>query len=775
MMRRVKAAAAAAVLFLMFYAWGCAPKAVLKTPDAVVSEKEITVSPEEILQWRKMATEGENAQERAKGAFWAGQYHMNLKETESAIRYFSHNEAYYSDTVWGYVSILRLAEIYEETGSYNKVFEKMKVLLEKRHRFPEYTDNILAKLRDFLKKITADKLKQIYRKDMHPIINEYALYFICIADIKEGNIEDFTAHAKAFLMEYRDSVFYEEISAKFRQAVKYKPVNRHKIAAVFPLSGNASALTKIIKNGFDLALAEYNAGLPEEEKIRVFYIDENLPEKELDEQIVNAIEKENVITFVGPLYSKTVKRIIPILSSYNVALFSPTAAQPGLPKTSDYFFRNCGTAKGQSYAMAGYILENTDIKRIGSIYPDNSLGDTMTRFFEEKFSRGGGEIVRRAAYDPGISDLKEQIILMGGIDAMLLKSKKAEENRAISDLMGKYAERIMQRINAYMNLYRMPGSTGGGKEERVNIALLHFSPFGENIEKHEIDLEMTKRLSYAVAKNDNVRVHKQTVTNRAMENIGVAPADLDRDIALTIAHRTGSDILIWGRIEEEESNTLNANFLPEITFDDEGNTLTGYNFTKDDYHNYSVTITAIAASDEEIIDEIYFNYRKIKEPRINPLELDALYIPAEDKKMVLVKDQLKFYELMLPVFGSTISSGRYLSSFRESVEGFVYPSEFYINDPKETVQLFVSKFREKYAVTPNVIAANSYDLMNIVISIIDRRIESRESFKDILKGVRRYEGVTGMFSFDRYGDSVKNYYIMKIKEEEKFIEKVRGK
>ncbi|HDT15683.1 MAG TPA: hypothetical protein ENN55_05690 [Firmicutes bacterium] len=628
-----------------------------------------------------------------------------------------------------------------------------------------------------MKNMTADSLKQIYRKSLHSIIQEYALYFICMADLKEGNVTDFVVHAKAFLMEYRDSVFYEEISTRFRQAMRYKPVNRHKIAAIFPLTGNAAGITQIVKNGFDLALTEYNSGLPEEERISVIYIDENLPDRELDNSIINAIENENVITFVGPLYSRTVRRVVPVLSSYNVALFSPTAAQPGLPEESEYFFRNCGTAKGQSYAMARYILEDTEIRTMGAIYPDNSLGEAMTRYFEEKFTgrRGGGEIKRKVSYDPEKPDIKDQIIYMGGIDAMLLKSKRAEENRAISNLMERYAQRIVERINAYMNLYRMPGNIEREDDLGLNVALLHFSPSGENIERYEVDLEMTRRLSFAVARNEGVRVHRQVVTNKAMENIGVVPADLDREIALMIAHRTGSDILIWGRIAEEESNTLNANFLPEAVIDEWGNTKTGYNFTDDDYHNYSVTITVMTAADEEIIDEIYFNYRKIKEPRINPLELDALYIPAEDKKMVLVKDQLKFYDLALPVIGSTISSGSYLSTFRDSVSGLIYPSEFHIGDQNETVQVFLEKFREKYASTPNVIAANSYDLMSIVISIIDRRIESRESFKDILKGVRRYEGVTGMFSFDRYGDSIKNYYIMQMGEEEEYIiKKVRG-
>jgi ABC-type branched-subunit amino acid transport system substrate-binding protein len=74
-----------------------------------------------------------------------------------------------------------------------------------------------------------------------------------------------------------------------------------------------------------------------------------------------------------------------------------------------------------------------------------------------------------------------------------------------------------------------------------------------------------------------------------------------------------------------------------------------------------------------------------------------------------------------------------------------------------------------------VIAANSYDAMNIVSALAASNIASRENFKQVLSGVRNYEGVNGVFSFDSTGDSVRDYYIMQIsKGETKFIKKVKG-
>ena len=50
------------------------------------------------------------------------------------------------------------------------------------------------------------------------------------------------------------------------------------------------------------------------------------------------------------------------------------------------------------------------------------------------------------------------------------------------------------------------------------------------------------------------------------------------------------------------------------------------------------------------------------------MNIDALYIPATDRKMVLITDQLKFYDFALPVFGSSAMASPYISSFMDSVD-----------------------------------------------------------------------------------------------------------
>jgi ABC-type branched-subunit amino acid transport system substrate-binding protein len=605
------------------------------------------------------------------------------------------------------------------------------------------------------------------------------LYIQCKTALAENDFEKFFKYAGSFLFQFRDSEYYDEIQKKFKESAKYKPVNNRSVGVILPLTGKSMGIGAVIKNGLELALLDFNEGKEAAQRIALIYIDEAADK--LDEKVLKAIEQDNVIAFIGPTYSKTVKQILPILEQYNTVLFSPTAAQAELVDNNDYFFRNCGTARGQANAMARYIIEETVLRRLSTIYSDDNFGKTLNDAFSAKFTALGGTVLKQASFKPEQSDFRQQIVTLGGVDAMLLKSKRADEAQALSGDMEQSGKRIQQKFFDYLNLYQdeeavpTPDKNEKNVKPVVSVAVLHFSPRGERTKKYMLDDEMTKKISYTLAKDPRIKVLKQTETDSAMADIGVEPADLDRELALSVAGQVGADMLVWGKIVEAESDTVFANFVPQEYVDAAGVTKFSYSFKDEDYFRFKVAIYVLSRADETVIDTINIDYKKVKEPRFNPMQVEALYIPASDRKMVLIKDQLKFYDFDLPVFGSSSMSSPYISSFIESVDGTVYASEFYPDENYLPGQEFMKKYREKYGVNADVIAANSFDAMNIISAIASSNIDSRENFKQVLSTVRNYEGANGTFSFDATGDSVRDYYIMKIiNGETKFQKKVKG-
>lgn len=768
------------LLSVFFAAWiaGCAPAKTIRTTESAMGGKLTSVSDDEYGQWKSILKDGKDASERAKAAFWCGQYNYNKKNYDEGVKYFSYGEKYYPDVDWGYLSMLRLYDIFTETGSKDRAIEELKGLLEKRHQFSQFDDIAVKRLSSLTSIMGREDLKALYAKHAHRMIDEYSLYYLSMLDLKEENTDEFTVHANAFLTDYRDSKFYPDMILKYKGTVKNTPAISKKIGVIVPLTGKSMDIGTLVKSGLELAVSEYNEGKTPELKINLIYLDEEDPK--LEDAVVRSIETDGVTALIGPLYSKTVKELIPILEKYKTVLFSPTAAQPDITGMSRYFFRNCATAKGQAYATAKYIIDNTAYRKLAVIYSDNAYGKTLNDYFAEKIKAFGGEMVKQVSYDPKNTDFQEQMVQLGGINTILLKDKRSTEKTKLDNQMEDAGRRILKKIFDYKSVTppdetAIPRPTPDPNLHKISICLLHISPDGDDVARYQVDDDMTKKLSYTMARSGMVSIIKQKSCDDAMEETGITAGNLDRELALNVAAKLGADILVWGKITEEKTDTKTANFMPVSEIDPKGNANVVYNFTDDDYFNYTIKIYAISVADESVIDEREIKYKKVKDPKKNPITIDALYVPATDRKMVLIKDQLKFYDFDLPTFGSSALNSPYMDGFIDSVENVIYPIEFYPGDPDPAVQSFVKRYTAKYTSAPDVISASSYDAMKIVETLLDSEIISHENFQSMLLAVHGYHGVTGTFSFDRNGDSIKEYYMMQIgKDNIKFMKKVAG-
>ena len=767
------------ISIFIYFLFSCAPRPVLRTADTAILDKTINVSEDDLLYFKELSKTGTTAEDRAKANFWIGQYFYNKKDYDQALKYFSYNEKYYPDITWAFLSVFRGVDVYIDKNEYENSFNKLKFLIEKRHQFAQFKQNVMSKLEIMIKTLPEETLNQILDKHFHKIIDEHILYFLCKKFYQNNEFEKFYKYSNIFILEHRDSDFYEEILNKFKESVKYKPVAANKIGVILPLSGKAIDIGNLVRNGLEMALSEYNENKKENELISLIYIDEE--SKNLEEKVYKAIEADNVIVFVGPIYSKTVKQLLPIMERYNIVMFSPTAAQPDLVKENGYFFRNSGSAYGQANATAKYIKQFTSYKNICTLYSNDNYGKSLNDAFVKKATFLALTFLRQVEFNPDKNDFREEIVRLGGIDTLILKDKRAKENINLINMMNDAGKKIQENIINYFKLYygekelQLPEKGKKYEGPRVVVSLLHFSPRGDNIKKYDIDNEMTSRLSYAIAKDERIKVIKQAESDAKLNDIGVEPEYLNRETALHVGSMLQSDVVVWGKIVEAKSDTIYANFIPEEYVDAKGNTKITYNFKSEDYFNYEISIYVVSVVDEKTIDEVRIQYSKIKEPKFNPFSIEALYIAAIDRKMLLIKDQLKFYDFDLPVFGSSSLSSNYLSQFLENMQNTIYPSEFYLDNTEQETQQFVQKYKDRYGKIPDVISANSYDLMSIICAIVERDVSSRENFKQVLATVRNYNGAIGNFSFDKSGDSIREYYLFKIERDgHKFLEKIKG-
>ncbi len=102
-------------------------------------------------------------------------------------------------------------------------------------------------------------------------------------------------------------------------------------------------------------------------------------------------------------------------------------------------------------------------------------------------------------------------------------------------------------------------------------------------------------------------------------------------------------------------------------------------------------------------------------------------------------------------------------------EGVVFPSHFDMNDTSATTQDFVNKYRNKYGVPPEGLAALAYDgLFALVAASENGGSFDADSIKNGLYKTKLEKGATGPTSFDGNGDIIKEI-IIKTVSDQKFV------
>ena len=99
-------------------------------------------------------------------------------------------------------------------------------------------------------------------------------------------------------------------------------------------------------------------------------------------------------------------------------------------------------------------------------------------------------------------------------------------------------------------------------------------------------------------------------------------------------------------------------------------------------------------------------------------------------------------------------------------EKIIYVVEFDTESEEENSVEFRRKYLEEYGEKPDVFSAMGYDAIHIVLKILEKCGEYSECIKDELYLVQDYHGVSGIISFDEYGDVHKEMNYVTIRDGE---------
>ncbi len=141
--------------------------------------------------------------------------------------------------------------------------------------------------------------------------------------------------------------------------------------------------------------------------------------------------------------------------------------------------------------------------------------------------------------------------------------------------------------------------------------------------------------------------------------------------------------------------------------------------------------------------------------RVMTLEPDAVYLAAYADDIAEIIRELRSREFAGRILSTAaFASPEIIEQVGEPAEGvFLTQAGFDTKSEEEQIKSFVDAYREKYGLTPDLYAAHGYDSVLVLAAAIEQSGgEFPSELWSGLRGLRDFQGVTGMLQFDERGD-----------------------
>jgi branched-chain amino acid transport system substrate-binding protein len=102
----------------------------------------------------------------------------------------------------------------------------------------------------------------------------------------------------------------------------------------------------------------------------------------------------------------------------------------------------------------------------------------------------------------------------------------------------------------------------------------------------------------------------------------------------------------------------------------------------------------------------------------------------------------------------------------EAAEGTIIVTNLDRDDPREVVQEFISEYRERYDMEPDMVGASNYDAFMIIANAIKKAgTTDSEALRDVIAATKDFDGVTGVITgFTDIGEVIKPVQVQIVKD-----------
>jgi ABC-type branched-subunit amino acid transport system substrate-binding protein len=151
------------------------------------------------------------------------------------------------------------------------------------------------------------------------------------------------------------------------------------------------------------------------------------------------------------------------------------------------------------------------------------------------------------------------------------------------------------------------------------------------------------------------------------------------------------------------------------------------------------------------------------------IEFDGLFIPDYSNRVGLIAPQLAYYNVIgITLLGTSAwNSSELVSEGGKYVNGSIFVDGFFKDSPHSRMERFAQEFRNTFDSDSTTLEAQAYDAVDLCVQILtDQEIYSHRQMRDGLMGVRGFDGISGLTSFDLDGKPNKIPFVLTVRKGE---------
>ena len=146
---------------------------------------------------------------------------------------------------------------------------------------------------------------------------------------------------------------------------------------------------------------------------------------------------------------------------------------------------------------------------------------------------------------------------------------------------------------------------------------------------------------------------------------------------------------------------------------------------------------------------------------------EIIFVPGYYGEAALIVKQARELKINIPIVGGDgWDSAKLLEVGGEAMNGTFYCNHYTPDDTAAVVREFVAKYKAKYNVVPDAIAALAYDAARILFAAMQRAgTTDGAKVRDELAATKNFSGVAGMVTIDANRNATKSAVIVQIQNQ----------